>query len=295
MLKEALLAEATRLWHHYPKYPGEKAGLEPVPYLRLPFRQEDLAHYQIRLSQPGIGKRETYSVSEGWYYSKAIKKALRKIVPTGHAAVDYALPYGFPVAAPCEGFAMSSYYSYPLVDKRGNVKVKDGIHQRFGIGYFVQIYNPTRDRFVQLGHLSNIATDIPFSVPVREGTKWIATGHTLTAEQMSTDNPQVAWVNTGDLVGFVGTSGLNDKEDYKEGYDRPFVIDPMSNPSWSIAHIHLDEFMRNYVTMAKDWRRDPYDIYKQEQYYPTHTNHNSMGREPLFLTDVSDRPLFADS
>ena len=284
MLKETLLAAATRAWHHHPKYPGEEQGLEPVPYLHLPFRKEDLYHWQLRPSQTGIGTKVDYEISDGWYYSKTVKKLIRRIVPAGHGAVDFALPYGFPVAAPCEGFAVSSYYSYPLFDR-----------QRFGIGYFVQIYNPTARRIVQLGHLSNIADTIPFGIPVRKDSSWMPTGHLLTPQQMASGkHSNVVWVNTGDLVGYVGYSGMRGEEDHVDGYNRPRQIEQDKNPTL-IPHIHMDDSMRNYVTGAKDWRRDPYDKYMKGPYYATHTNKESMGKEPLFLTDESDRPLFAGS
>ena len=277
MNQQRLLGEITHFLRHRPKYPGKEYGIEPVPYLRLPFTKEGF---------------ENYHISEGWYYSTRV----RKVVPFGHGGIDFALPYGHPVAAPCDGYAMASYHSYPLLDRSGKVKIKNGISQRFGIGYFVQIYNPEQDRFVQLGHLSNIADIIPFSVPSKNGTAWQATGHMLTREEMMrTDNPMLTFVKTGEMIGFVGYSGLTSDEDYQEGYKRPYVIDPRIIHTWNIPHIHMDEFQRNQISGKKDWRRDPYDIYMKDTNYPTHNNDRMVGKEPLFLIDENDRPLFADS
>lgn len=290
MLGERLLSEASRRRYHKPKYPGKESCIEPVPYLKLPFRKSDISHNQIRKSQIGIGRSEKYSVSEGWFYSKDV----RKYFSFGHSAIDFALPYDFPVAAPCEGYAISSYYSYPILDRKGYIKMKNGIRLRFGMGYFVQIYNPPQDRFVQLGHLSNIADSIPFNIPVREGNKWIATGHILNKEEMLPGKSRITYVRSGDPIGFVGYSGLADEEDHVKGFERPRVIDRNKVPTWSIPHIHMDEFQRNMVDGSKAWRRDPYDIYKRRDRYPTHNNMEDIGREPLFLTDQNDRPLFAD-
>ena len=121
MIHEILLSEAARYFRHKPIYPGEDKSIEPVPYLRLPFTKDGLDHAQLRSGQLGIGRKEHYCVSEGWYYSTRV----RKVVPFGHGAVDFELPYGHPVVAPCDGYAMSSYHSFPLVDRKGNVKVKN--------------------------------------------------------------------------------------------------------------------------------------------------------------------------
>lgn len=275
MIQERLMGEVTHFLRHRPRYPGKESRLEPVPYLKLPFTKAGLYH-----------------ISEGWYYSSKV----RSVVPFGHGAVDFALPYGHPVAAPCDGYAIASYHSYPLLDRDGKVKIKNGVAQRFGIGYFVQIYNPGQDRFVQLGHLSNVADTIPFSVPKKNGAIWQATGHLLSQDEMTGGkNPMVAFVKTGETIGFVGYSGLTSAEDYLEGYKRPYVIDPNIISTWNIPHVHMDEFQRNQITGKKDWRRDPYDIYMKDGSYPTHSNSQKIGKEPLFLTDENSRPLFADS
>ena len=288
MLAEMLKADITRYLRHKPKYPGATQALEPIPFITLPLREDDLKHSQIRHGQLGIGRRVYYSIYEGWYYSG-------NYFGFGHGAVDIKLPYGFPIAAPCDGYAMSSYHSHPLTDKKGNIVVRDGIKIRFGIGYFVQIYNPQQDRFIQLGHLSNIADKIPFSVPERKSDRREATNHILNRRQiLEGNNPNLIYVKTGDIVGFVGYSGLASDEDYKEGYNRPYIIDPDTNPTWSVPHLHMDEFQRNFKTGKKDWRRDPYDLYNKKVRYPTHSNNLNIGEAPLFLTDENDLPHFAD-
>jgi len=291
MLTETLLGLSREIYHH-PKYPGERSRLSPTPYLTLPFRKEDLDHYQIRPSQIGIGRKIDYKISEGWWYSEDI----RKFIPFKHTAVDFSLPYGFPIASPCDGYAMSSYYAYPFAPNGQTMSNTQEEMPHFGMGYFVQIYNPDQNRFVQLGHLSDVSEFIPFSLPVKKDGKWIPTNNTQTPEEILTPgNSNVVFVRTGENIGFVGLSGLTYGEDYQQGFERPIPVDPAKINTIHIPHIHLDEWMRNYVTGKKDWRRDPYDIYKRRESYPTHSNGLNIGKEPLFLTDESGRPLFADS
>jgi hypothetical protein len=284
MITERFVSELTRFKYHVPRYPGEEHGLRPIQYLHLPFRKDDLVHVLIRSSQVGIMEKVDYHITEGWYYSKDVSKYF----PFKHAAVDFSLPYGFPIVAPCSGFAMSSYYSYNTLDRQGKIRST-------GVGYFVQIYSPEIKRFVQLAHLSDVNEKIPFSIPQRINGRWEPTNHRQTPSQMTAlGNPKVFFVNVGDLVGNIGYSGLCEEDDYREGYDRPYKINPQIVKTWSIPHLHMDEFYRNYENGTKDWRRDPYDLYCWRNNYPTHTNEFNIGKEPIFLTDNNDRPLFAD-
>jgi hypothetical protein len=281
LLERATVAPVIRWWFHHPTYPGESQPLEARPYLSLPFRKSDLARVQIRASQPGIGRKLDYHVSEGWMYSSDVTK----IVPYKHGGVDYELPFGFPVAAPCDGYAISSYHSNRQPDGQG-----------FGIGNFVQIYNPEVNRFVQMGHLADIHASIPFSLPKRAGKNWLATGHLQTPEElMRAGNRSVKFVRRGEIIGSVGFSGLTREEDYREGSPRPCRVDPKNAHTWSTPHIHFDESQRNRKTLDKDWRRDPYDIYLWRNAYPTHKRPQAMGPEPLFITDDRGLPKYADA
>lgn len=295
MFIEMILPRLTRIKYHHPRYPSEREPIQPTPYLTYPFRKADLARVAIRARQPDITRKIDYEISEGWWYSREVKVFFPSR-PIRHAAVDFALPYGFPVAAPCDGFALASYYSYPILDSHGNPRIRDGKMLNFGLGYFVQIYNQKHKRFVQLGHLSDVGEQIPFSIPVKKDGRWQPRNHIQTPEEiMSEGNQNVIFVKTGDTIGFVGYSGLTYEEDYKEGYDRPYKIDPKLVGTPTIPHVHLDEFQRNYQTGQKDWRRDPFDIYSFKENYPTHRNGKDIGKEPLFLTDLNNLPLFADS
>src|SRR3989338_10975262 len=98
MIKERIISELTRWKYHRPQYPESEVKVEPIPYLKLPFAQEDFKSLTTRSQQPGLRHKEEYSISEGWYY----KKRTRQISGFRHAAVDFFLPYGFPVRAPCD-------------------------------------------------------------------------------------------------------------------------------------------------------------------------------------------------
>lgn len=291
MSKEYLISTATRIKYYRPTYPDSEGPLKIIPYMTLPIRQEDLITHQINPENLGLTTAIEYSISEGWYYSKNVTK----IIPFRHAAVDFSLPYGFPVAAPCDGYVISSYYSYPLIDAKGNLLRKNGKVINNGLGYFVQIYNTIQGRIVQLGHLSDISNNIPFSKPIRDGVRWLPTNNVLTSEQMiSGKNPNVVYVKTGETVGYVGYSGLTYGEDYQSSCERPYRINPNAVGTWSAPHIHMDESARNFITGKKDWRRDPYAIYGWNNMYPTHYNKITMKEENLFLVDQFNRPFFAD-
>lgn len=285
MLKELIYPPLARFKYHWPKYTPESPAVPPVPYLKLPFRRSDLDSHVIRSSQPQIRSRLGYEISEGWFYSEDVTRLL----PFKHAAVDYELPMGFPVAAPCSGYAMSSYYSYPT-------RYLDGSVRNNGVGYFVQIYNPQMDRFVQVAHLWDVAYKIPFNTPIKQDGRWKPTKLVQTRSSiMSSSNQSYVYVEAGETIGKVGYSGLCSTDDYREGYERPMVIDPSEVTSWSKPHIHMDEYQRNLATLRKDWRRDPYNIYAWRDSYPTHTNGKHLGNEHLFLTDRNNLPLFADT
>jgi hypothetical protein len=291
MIHEKIIGGITEYLYHRPRYTGETEILKPEAYLRLPFRYEDLSKAQIGFSLSGITKNIEYQISAGWYYSRDVTR----YIPYRHAAVDFALPYGFPVAAPCDGYAISSYYSYPLLDSKGRLKQIEGKYCNFGIGYFVQIYNPEMKRFIQLGHLSDIHKSIPFSIPNKVNNLWKPTNNNLPITELESEkNPNVVSVKTGETIGYVGYSGLCYGDDYFYGHERPYQIDPQKLGTWSIPHVHMDEFMRNFVTGKKDWRRDPYDIYAWRTSYPTHTNNLPIGNEPLFITDSNNKPYYAD-
>lgn len=301
---ESFKASLARESYHRPKPTGTENPIEPTPYLKLPFRKEDLLSIVIRCIQPQIRATTDYQISEGWIRSKRYLETItdKLHLPSAmalfhfpHGGIDFVLPYGFPIAAPCDGIAMSSYASFPVTSRHDQPKIKDGRLINKGVGYFVQIYNEQHDRTIQLAHLSNIHEDIPFSVPKLQGARWEARNHDLDRDTLiCADNPSVVRVKQGQVVGFVGHSGMTYYPEYFEGYDRPFVIDPLKNGAIGIPHLHMEEFTRDLITGKKSWQRDPYNVYSRNLYYPTHSNNITMMHENLFIADEFGRPKYSD-
>ncbi len=257
---------------HHPEING--TVIESKRYLTLPF-----------LSSTG-----QYQITEGWMYSKAEKAIHGARV---HGAVDFHVPYGTIVVAPCDGLAISSYHSFPIKVENGQTKQLDGKDIYFGLGYFVQIYVSEIGRYVQLGHLSEIDDSIPFGIPKLEKGVWNPTNHILKPEEME-NNPIIVKVQKGQILGRVGFSGLRwGYDDYQETASRPVLLDISSFTSYDEPHLHFEEMGRDDEG-KKGWQRDPYDIYLTARNYPTLTRGRPIGEESLFIIGNNGLPVFPD-
>jgi murein DD-endopeptidase MepM/ murein hydrolase activator NlpD len=292
MRNSAEMSPLSRYRHgivHHPVVEGVE--VPPVPYLTLPFAQESLIQSVRACGDRSFSSRRLYDVTEGSFYTKAETRIHGIRV---HGGVDYHAPYGTPIVAPCDGFVLpASYHSFPLTDERDRPRMLDGKELYFGLGYFVQIYNPEVNRFVVLGHLSDIAKGISFSPPIFDEGSWNPTNHTLKIEELK-DHPAVVSVKQGDEVGRLGFSGLRyGYEDYYAGEKRPVQIDPTKQVSYDEPHVHFEEYFRDQTNGRKGWQRDPYDIYLTARNYPTPTRRRPMGPEPLFHIGKDGLPVFA--
>lgn len=210
--------------NHYPKIEGKE--IRAIPYLTLPSQSQDVKSYEI---------------TEGWEYSK--KESEIHGFKT-HNGVDLAVPYGTLVVAPADGYALSSYHTFWVKDKEGRTRIYEGKTICFVLGYFVQMYIPKVNRFIQLAHLSEIDSGIPFSKPVynRPTDGWNPVNHTLRINELK-DHPAVAFVKKGTHLGKVGFSGLSwGYEDYNPETGKPIVPDPGKFKSWDESHVHLEDF-----------------------------------------------------
>lgn len=279
------LAQKRHDLFHHPE------GLIAKPYLTLPFRQKNL---------PQINEEAFYNITEGFRYSRAEQHLHGGIL---HAGIDFAIPYGTPVVAPCDGIAISSYHSILVKDINGTPKKYQNKFLGFGLGYFVQIHVANMDRIVQLGHMSDIYQNIPFSPPVqidKQGLEWSPTNHQLSVEELSKISQAVP-IKRGDLLGWVGYSGMRwGYNDYISNSSRPNSIDRSQNISYDEPHIHLEEARRiplnttiekSRAGQKTNWR-DPYDIYLSYRNYPTPIRHRTMGPEPIFIVDKNNLPIF---
>ncbi|MEK7571234.1 MAG: M23 family metallopeptidase [Patescibacteria group bacterium] len=261
--------------YHFPVIEGKK--VLPIKYLTLPFRKVDVG---------GL-----YDITEGWIYSDE-EQAIHGFV--SHNGIDFAIPYGTPVVAPADGYAMSSYHTFWLRDENGEILTYLGKPLRFGLGNFVQMYIPSANRYIQMAHLSDVDLAIPFSLPFENEGDWVPTNHTLSVPALK-ESPQYVQVRKGQVLGKVGYSGLSwGYEDYQAGATRPVQIDPSVNQSWDEPHIHFEDFWRHQTEAYKMANRDPYGIYSTAEDYPTPARRGVRMLTPLFYRGTDGLPRFAE-
>lgn len=259
---------------HYPIVDGKK--IQPEPYLRLPFKKVDGAKAKI---------------AEGWLYSKEELQITH--IPPKHDGIDYALPYGTPVLAPADGFAIASYQTSTLLNKNGEVILYKDKPVNMGYGYFVRMYVPAVDRFVTIAHLSEIDVTIPFSPPEQSDGGWLDTNTKMPAD-LWMDTNITTFIKKGTVIGKVGYSGLTWGYEEYDWSGVPYVIDPAEYKSWDEPHIHLEEHWIDSETQEITAERDPYGIYSTFEDYPTQKNAVSLGKDPLFILNEDGTPKYAD-
>ncbi len=283
---------------HYPHPQDLTEEVKPIPFLTLPFKKADL-------EKNPLNKSELYDISQGWIYSQQ-ELDIHDGNPI-HGGVDIHVPYGSQVISPVDGFAMSSYQTQWVREgadyqeaAKDNEEYKKPIRKyqgkeiRLGLGYFVYIYVPSVNRFLELAHLSDIDSSIPFSPPTHnpKTDSWDPENYKTSIDDMP-KSPNWVAVKKGDPLGKVGYSGLTwGYDEYVEGTKRPVILDPGKFKSWDIAHLHLEEFYFNQQTKQKGWQRDPYAIYDTYDHYPTETRKGLMGKDPLWILDKDNLPQF---
>jgi hypothetical protein len=191
---------------------------------------------------------------------------------------------------------MSSYFSFPIRESDGSIHKYLSKEVYFGLGYFVHMYNPQVKRLVTLGHMSEIDSAIPFSIPIYDKTKdiWKPINHQVLAEDIPS-HPLWVKVKRGQIVGRLGFSGVRwGYDEYAPDASRPTVPDPNVYSSYDEPHVHFEDATRDRITGKKIWQRDPYDIYLTHGNYPTHKRKRNIGKESLFLLNSQGLPLFAD-
>lgn len=264
------------------KEPTSTTTNNKTSYLYLPFKESELVRSPENYA--------IYDITEGWTYSD-FEHSVHGF--RTHSGVDLAVDYGTRVYAPCDGFAMSSYATRWLYNADGKIRTYQGKPMRFGLGYFVQIYNPDENRYVILGHLSDTPKNMPFSMPAQEKNDWVPTNQTVPIKQMSS-HPFMTKVKRGDLIGYVGYSGIGwGYEDYFEGSKRPNAIDPEKQKNWDEPHVHFEEYFLNLRTGSREDRRCVYGLYKDYTSYPTPKRRGYLGQDALLVKSRSGWPAFA--
>ena len=108
--------------------------------------------------------KSDYKISEGYIYSNYETSVHGNYF---HKGIDYACPYGTPIYAAANGYAVASYFRFTAFNKDDkSVKLYKGLPMGNGLGYFIQIYHPEEvcgikgGRVTQYGHLSRFADGI---------------------------------------------------------------------------------------------------------------------------------------
>jgi hypothetical protein len=79
-------------------------------------------------------------------------------------------------------------------------------------------------------------------------------------------NKYVKWVEQGDIIGYIGVSGLiAGRLKYFENRKRPNL---RKIKSWDKPHLHFEEAARDWESGEKILSRDPYGIYLSKEHYP---------------------------
>lgn len=211
-------------------------------------------------------------VQQGWIFLAKEQAIYRK---REHYALDFEAPRGTPVLAAADGLALASYQAEP-----------NGIYQGkevgFGLGLFVQIWDPEHRVFTMYGHLSGTARDIPYYEPEVHGQYYEPTVVRRAGDQIQF--LQTKKVRKGEVIGYVGDSGCYWGYQEKPGY-RP---DPRKFPSLDGPNLHFMVFDRNAQGEMCKWF-DPYGVYGKAVEY-----NSPFPPTSLWLTSKEGLPLYAD-
>ncbi len=262
---------------HHPTVNGQK--IEARPYLTLPFSKS----------------QSNYDIYQGFIYSSDELK-IHGGNPI-HGGVDFHLPYGTSVLAPADGYIVASYLSSWVKDEDSEqIRLHQGKPIRYGYGYFVRMYIPETDRYLDIAHLSELSPQVPFVKPEKTKDGWDPVKLVAMKAEDWKDESKVLFVKRGTVIGKVGSSGLGwgTEMEYQDGQEHPTPVDPNIFTSWDKPHIHLEEFSIDQQKRQKKGLRDPYGIYDTADLYPTPNRKVSMGKEPLFLLDNTNLPKYAD-
>jgi hypothetical protein len=231
------------------------------------------------LTIPLAANAPRHEISQGWNYSQE-ELDIHPDIPI-HYAVDFPEPWGTPLYAPADGLAVASYHTYDMKDSRGRTI-------GYGLGLFVQIWHEAAQLYSAYAHLSGINNEkIPYMPPEMENGNW----QPKKALYVSVDalKETARPVNLGDLIGFVGYTGL--RLDYEEVPANPPLVDPQKDKTWDPhgPHLHWTVYTRTSDGGQKDERYDPFGIYgEREAYASVFTN-----AKGLILANPDGSPRFA--
>jgi hypothetical protein len=112
----------------------------------------------------------------------------------------------------------------------------------------------------------------PFSDSIKKKESFMYTPQEL-KELASKGNKYVKWVEQGDIIGYIGVSGLiHGRLKYIENWRRPNL---RKIKSWDKPHLHFEEAIRDWNTGERILSRDPYGIYLSKEHY-SNFNYNTL-------------------
>lgn len=210
----------------------------PKPFLSVPF---------------SYAEREKLTISEGWKYTEE-EKAVHGYAT--HYAVDFAAPRGTPIYAATSGYAISSFHIAYAGEHEGK---KVG----FGLGRFVQIWNPQQKVYVSYSHLDGVGAGIPYIAPKKGKTAegLVTYDPTIVYQPLAEVMKVAKFVRKGQLVGYVGDTGLS--WGYQENLTKR---DVKKYPSWDETHLHFEVYRRS-AGGSKAERYDPFGFYAAAEVY----------------------------
>lgn len=214
-----------------------------------------------------------FKISEGWLYSTK-EKSIHHI--SVHKGIDFAIPYGVPIYASADGYALSSSHI------KNNYASYQGKSIGYSYGNFVRLWHPEKKIFTQYSHLSRIDESIPYLDPIEIAEDWLPTR--LHDSNSATYENEGRFVRQGELLGYSGDSGLS--WGYQENpLERP---NPEKFPSWDEPHLHFEVFVQNPQGNTKKFI-DPFGIYGSYEKYEIPINSNNS----LWMKDGKEHLEFA--
>lgn len=199
-----------------------------------------------------------------------------------HFGVDFKLERNTPILSPTDEYALSSYHLFYL----------DTLYREkrlgFGLGLFIEIWDPVARVFMSLAHLESIEVGIYYSQPEKGYSSGFDTWDPLSINGRLEEKLRVATkVKMGDVIGYSGNSGL--PWGFQEGPRvRP---NDSSMKSWDEPHLHFEVYTRKLVNgkWVKNNRFDPYGINGSSKDYSDGKQSNAG----LWLVDDAGYPLHA--
>jgi murein DD-endopeptidase MepM/ murein hydrolase activator NlpD len=217
-----------------------------------------------------------FRVTEGWEYDA--EAPFHPETPR-HYAIDFQTNRGTPVYAAADGMALQSFHTSYLPN------LYKGKRLGFGLGHFVQIWHPNAQVYTAYCHLDRVSSAVPYIAPKSEH-EGLYSPEIVYASQKEV-SAACKLVRQGQLIGYVGDTGLSD-----EYTEKPDVVrDHSKLPTWDPAgpHLHFEVYARGsngFKDPAQRW--DPYGIYGKAADYKS-------GRQTatgLWLLNGNSMPKF---